>query len=105
MNYSDYSVIRVSVDGGVARVVIDNPPINLFDLALYADMLRRPRFDAKEIDRVKASWIAGIKQEKVNPGSVALRVLPPLLYGAAHPYAAPLTGSGTEASKIGRAHV
>ena len=25
--------------------------------------------------------------------SGALRVLPPLLYGAAHPYAAPLTGS------------
>ena len=40
MNYSGYSVIRVSVDGGVARVVIDNPPINLFDLALYADMVR-----------------------------------------------------------------
>ena len=40
MTYDDYSVIRVSVDGGVARVVIDNPPVNLFDLALYADMVR-----------------------------------------------------------------
>ncbi len=40
MSYDGYSVIRVSVDGGVARVVIDNPPINLFDLALYADMVR-----------------------------------------------------------------
>ena len=40
MSYEGYSVIRVSVDGGVARVVIDNPPVNLFDLALYADMVR-----------------------------------------------------------------
>jgi enoyl-CoA hydratase/carnithine racemase len=40
VTYDGYSVIRVSVDGGVARVIIDNPPINLFDLALYADMVR-----------------------------------------------------------------
>ena len=26
-----------------------------------------------------------------------MRVLPPLLYGASHPYGVPFTGSGTEA--------
>ncbi len=67
-------------------------------LELFADMLRKPRFDQAEIDRVKSSWIAGIKQEKARPNTAALRVLPPLLYGAGHPYAAPLTGSGTEAT-------
>ncbi|WP_315386440.1 pitrilysin family protein [uncultured Stenotrophomonas sp.] len=66
-------------------------------LALYADMLRQPRFDQSEIDRVKATWIAGIQQEKVNPSAAAMRVLPPLLYGAGHPYAIPFTGSGNEA--------
>ena len=66
-------------------------------LALYADMLRTPRFDQGEIDRVKATWIAGIQQEKVNPNAVAMRVLPPLLYGNGHPYAIPFTGSGREA--------
>ncbi|WP_313342165.1 pitrilysin family protein [Stenotrophomonas sp.] len=66
-------------------------------LALYADMLRQPRFDQAEIDRVKASWIAGIQQEKVNPNASAMRVLPTLLYGAGHPYAIPFTGSGNEA--------
>lgn len=65
-------------------------------LALYADMLRTPRFDQREIDRVKASWIAGIKQEMARPDAVAMRVLPPLLYGEGHPYAIPFTGSGTE---------
>jgi zinc protease len=67
-------------------------------LALYADMLRKPRFEQKEIDRIKATWIAGIAQEKAQPSGAAMRVLPPLLYGAGHPYAIPFSGSGTEAS-------
>lgn len=67
-------------------------------LALYASLLREPRFEQSEIDRVKATWIAGIQQEKVNPNAVAMRVLPPLLYGKGHPYAIPFTGSGDEAA-------
>ena len=50
MSYDGYSVIRVSVDGGVARVVIDNPPVNLFDSALYADMVRVSRELAADPD-------------------------------------------------------
>ncbi len=67
-------------------------------LDVYADVLRRPRFDADELERVRATWIAGIKQEKARPQTAALRVMPPLLYGQGHPYAIPFTGSGTEAS-------
>ncbi|MGY0560588.1 M16 family metallopeptidase [Luteimonas sp. A277] len=67
-------------------------------LALYADMIRAPRFDQAEIDRVRASWIAGIRQEQASPNGAALRVLPPLLYGEGHPYAIPLSGTGTEES-------
>ncbi|TWT19289.1 insulinase family protein [Luteimonas marina] len=67
-------------------------------LALFADMLRRPDFDQAEIDRIKATWIAGIRQQKAQPSGMAMRVLPALLYGAAHPYGAPASGSGDEAS-------
>jgi len=67
-------------------------------LGLFADMLRRPRFDQKEIERVRATWISGIAQEKARPNGVALRVLPPLLYGKGHPYAIPFSGTGTEES-------
>ncbi len=67
-------------------------------LALYAKLLRQPRFDQSEIDRVRSTWIAGIAQEKVNPRAAAMRVLPPLLYGKGHPYAIPFTGSGDEAA-------
>lgn len=67
-------------------------------VALFADMLRRPQFNPTDIERTRAQRLAGIAQEKVQPASVALRVLPPLLYGEGHPYAIPFTGSGTEAS-------
>jgi zinc protease len=67
-------------------------------LALLADIVRRPTFPAAEIERVRKEWIAGIAREKVSPDALAMRVLPPLLYGAGHPYAIPFSGSGTEAS-------
>jgi predicted Zn-dependent peptidase len=67
-------------------------------LQLFADMLRKPNFAQADIDRVKATWLAGIAQEKARPNGAATRVLPPLLYGAGHPYAIPLSGTGTEAS-------
>jgi enoyl-CoA hydratase/carnithine racemase len=40
MTYDGYQCLRVQVDGGVAWVTIDHPPINLFDMALIGDMLR-----------------------------------------------------------------
>ena len=55
-------------------------------VALFADMLRKPRFDQSEIDRVKGQGIAGIQQEKAQPSGVAMRVLPGLMFGANHPY-------------------
>ncbi|PJK07816.1 peptidase M16 [Lysobacteraceae bacterium NML08-0793] len=67
-------------------------------VGLLADMLRRPQFNPADIERVRAQRLAGIAQEKAQPSSVAMRVLPPLLYGEGHPYAIPFTGSGTEAS-------
>jgi predicted Zn-dependent peptidase len=67
-------------------------------LDLYSDVIRRPTFDPKEIDRVRKSWLAGIAQEKTQPIAIAFRLLPPLMYGAGHPYAIPLTGNGTEDS-------
>ncbi|MEO6228160.1 MAG: pitrilysin family protein [Thermomonas sp.] len=67
-------------------------------VALFADMLRKPHFAQKDIDRVKGQWIASIKQEKAQPNGMASRVLPGLMYPAGHPYATPMSGNGTEAS-------
>lgn len=63
-------------------------------LALFADVIRRPSFSTEEIERLRSRWIASIAQEQAQPTGLALRLLPPLLYGDGHPYAIPLTGSG-----------
>jgi zinc protease len=67
-------------------------------LDLFADVILHPAFPAADLARVKRTTLARIKQEKVQPVGMALRVLPTLLYDKGHAYAQPLTGSGTEAS-------
>jgi len=67
-------------------------------LDLYADVLLNPVFPEKEIERIRTQYLAQIKQEKTRPISMALRVMPALLYGDDHAYSQPLTGSGTEES-------
>ncbi len=67
-------------------------------LAIFADVILNPGFPQQELDRVRGIHLAGLRQEKNRPNSMALRVLPRLLYGDGHPYAQPLTGTGTEAS-------
>jgi len=67
-------------------------------IGLWADVIQRPRFADADIERVRQTTLAGIKQEKSRPNSLALRLLPPLLYGEGHPYAIPFSGSGSEAS-------
>ncbi len=47
MAYDGWECLRIRVDGGVARVTIDHPPINLFDLPLM-----------REIDRASAALAA-----------------------------------------------
>ncbi len=67
-------------------------------LDLFADIVRNPAFRDADVARVRGQWLAGIAQEKSQPVGIALRTLPPLLYGEGHAYAIPFTGSGTEAS-------
>ncbi len=67
-------------------------------LALLADIVQRPIFASADLERLRRNQLAGIAQEKAQPQSLALRLLPPALYGADHPYGKPFTGSGTIAS-------
>jgi zinc protease len=65
---------------------------------LFADIVKDPAFSDEEMERMRPRWIANIQQEKNQPVAVALRTLPPLIYGPDHAYGIPLTGSGTEDS-------
>jgi zinc protease len=67
-------------------------------LELLADVARRPLFPENELERVRKEWLAGIAREKTSPDALAMRVLPPVLYGDGHPYGIPFTGSGTPES-------
>lgn len=73
-------------------------------LGIYADVILHPAFPASDLARIKQNTLAQIAQEKVQPVSLALRVLPELLYGPGHAYAQPLTGSGTDASVAAMTH-
>ncbi|ODS58725.1 MAG: peptidase M16 [Acidobacteria bacterium SCN 69-37] len=64
-------------------------------LALWVDLIRNPTFADAEIERLRGQWLAVIAQEKAQPESLALRLLPLALYGRDHAYGVPFTGSGT----------
>ncbi|MDX1443148.1 MAG: pitrilysin family protein [Gammaproteobacteria bacterium] len=68
---------------------------------LFADVVLNPAFPSSEFDRLKKQQLASIQREKVQPVSMALRVMPKLLYGEGHAYSNPLTGSGTMESVQG----
>ncbi|MBL4616816.1 MAG: insulinase family protein [Robiginitomaculum sp.] len=64
-------------------------------LEIMADVLLQPQFAETEIERHKKLWTARISREKSQPVQIALRLLPPILYGKDHAYGVPFTGTGT----------
>lgn len=67
-------------------------------LALYADVLRRPRMASEDFERLRARTLAAIAQERSDPASLANRHYAALLFGDDHPYAMAGRGRGTETS-------
>ncbi len=67
-------------------------------LDLYADVILNPIFPEADFERQQNLQLSTIANEKATPLQMALRALPPLLFGSAHAYGVPLTGSGTEES-------
>ncbi len=66
-------------------------------LDLLADFIRNPAFDAKELERARAKQLNRISAELNEPSSIATRALMPALYGKAHPYGIPPSGTGDPA--------
>ncbi len=67
-------------------------------LTIFADIVKNPAFDADGLERLRNRWLAFIEREKAQPVQLALRLLPPALYGSGHAYGIPFTGSGTAQS-------
>ncbi len=62
-------------------------------LGLYADAILRPRFDAKEWDRVKSLHLQDLKQAEDQPTLVASRVGMRTFFGDEHPYGRAASGT------------
>ena len=67
-------------------------------LDIYADVVLNPTFPVSDFVRQQQLQLSSIANEKVTPLQMALRALPPILFGTEHAYGVPLTGSGTEQS-------
>jgi predicted Zn-dependent peptidase len=67
-------------------------------LDLLADVVRNPAFDPREVERLRQQQLAQIAAELTQPGGIAARALPVVLYGRDHPYGKPGTGTGTRAA-------
>ncbi len=64
-------------------------------LDLLADVIRNPAFAPAEVERVRQQQLAQIASELTQPGALAARALPVVLYGNQHPYGKPGTGTGS----------
>jgi zinc protease len=101
---------RLGADIGVGATM-DQTTIGLFalkpnlaaSLDLLADIARNPAFAPGEVERLRGQLLAGIAAEKTDPGSIAKRTLPGLLYGPAHPYGSPASGTEEGVKAITRA--
>lgn len=64
-------------------------------LDLYADIVMRPDFTAEDVERVREQQLAQVAQEATSPNGLAQRALPPVIYGANHPYGRAASGLGS----------
>lgn len=55
-------------------------------LAVLADMLLNPTFPAASLERMRGQRLVALEQGKAQPGFIASRVYPRVLYGTEHPY-------------------
>jgi predicted Zn-dependent peptidase len=72
-------------------------------LDLMSGVVRDAAFRSDDIDRIRAQELTAIAQTQKDPQRVARRLLPVVLYGAAHPYGGPSGGDPKAIEKFARA--
>ncbi|TPE58466.1 insulinase family protein [Sandaracinobacter neustonicus] len=86
-----------------ASAALDRTRINLNTLTpnlapslqLFADIVSRPAFPEDQLERIRGQVLADLANEATEPGGVAIRAAPALIYGPAHPYGQSFNGNGT----------
>jgi zinc protease len=72
-------------------------------LDVLADVVLHPSFPAEEIERQRASRLAGLVQQRDNPSQVAAQVMASALYGSKHPYGYAEVGTEAAVKAVTRA--
>jgi len=91
------AIFHGSVTSDAAVIGMSALTANLDDaFSAYGALVSHPKFKSDTLERVRANRVALIARERLAAFDLALRVLPPVLYGRGHIYANPLSGSGTE---------
>jgi zinc protease len=73
-------------------------------LAIFADVLGQPDFNASDLDRERARTLVGLRSEDQSPSSVAENAIFAAIYGK-HPYAARESGTPESVRKITRRQI
>ncbi|HEY7502035.1 MAG TPA: pitrilysin family protein [Vicinamibacterales bacterium] len=66
-------------------------------LDILADMLLNSTFPADALERIRAQRLVALTQARAQPGAIAGRVFPKVLYGSAHPYGRVVTEASFKA--------
>src|SRR5262249_27131664 len=94
----------MSHDSGGANVRVLSGELDKA-LDLLADVVLNPAFPDAEVDRLKARWVGSSQQQKSSPGALAQSALAASVFGAGHPYGAPVILKEETIKKITRADV
>jgi len=79
--------LQVSGGGETSSVFLESLTATLDpSLAIFADVALNPAYRQADVERVKAQQIASIRAARLQPASMATRVLSTVVYGAEHPY-------------------
>ena len=66
-------------------------------LDILADMLLHSTFPPDALERIRQQRLVALAQSRAQPGSIASRVFPRVLYGQAHPFGQPVTEESLKA--------
>src|SRR5690606_13836443 len=97
---------RLSTRSGFdASIVSLHAPVARLDsaLALFADVALRPTFPEAELERLRQERLTQLIQLRDRGPAISDRVFPAVVYGDAHPYGRPLTGTQATTRAITRA--
>jgi zinc protease len=71
---------------------------------LFKEIVCRPRFDTREIDKLKKQWLTDLARDKERPSAVIQSYFNKALFSG-HPYGNPVSGTPEAVSRITSKHV